>query len=195
MRTYLFAIVCLVSACTSDSSGDGNGSGSGSGSGSNQPETGASLFADNCATCHGDDGAGSLDGPTVLSPVTGFATYVVRNGRGAEMGFSTGMDPFDTTDLTDDQLTKVLTFLQSAPHPTTGADLYGRYCINCHGKDGRSGRVRINIVSHVLELQLKVRYGHGGTNYGARTSYMPAWPATEISDADLTALRTYVQSL
>jgi len=30
---------------------------------------------------HGADGAGSMDGPQVLSPVRDFATFTIRNGR------------------------------------------------------------------------------------------------------------------
>ena len=188
MRTQLFVVVCLVTAaCGTDVRSDEPGD--------ETPASGQSLFLDQCARCHGDDGKGTADAPTILSPVVGYATYVVRNGRGAEMGYPTGMDPFDTASLTDVELTSVLEWLGSAPKPTTGADLYGRYCINCHGANGRSGRVKINIVREVLELSQKVRYGHGGANYASRTSYMPAWGADALTDADLTALRTYVSGL
>ena len=83
----------------------------------------------------------------------------------------------------------------SAPKPATGQGLYVRYCNNCHGANGRSGRVGKDIVRELDELDQKVRFGHGGTSYGARTEYMPAWGTDVLTDADLDALRTYIGSL
>jgi ubiquinol-cytochrome c reductase cytochrome c subunit len=156
---------------------------------------GQAEFAENCSKCHGQDGKGTTDGPQILSPVKAYATYIVRHGRGREMGFPTGMDPFDTTALSDEQLTAILDWLGSAPKPTAPAELYGRFCQNCHGANGRTGRVGKNIVGEVSNLSRIVRQGHGGTNYAARTDYMPAFGTDMLTDADLTTLRTYVSGL
>jgi mono/diheme cytochrome c family protein len=189
MRTPgVFVFACLLAACGTDiQTGDDDGT--------PQPPDGEALLAENCAQCHGADGAGTVDGPSIQSPVRGFATYVIRTGRTAQMGFKTGMDPFDTTKLSDDELNAILDFLSTAPHPTDGAGLYARYCINCHGANARSGRVGKNIVAELAEITIKIRYGHGGTAYSARTSYMPAWPATELSDADIALLKSYIATL
>jgi mono/diheme cytochrome c family protein len=187
MRSHLLAIVGLVAACGTDLPADDTTT-------DPEPATGESLFADNCARCHGDDGGGTTDAPGIESPVTGYATYVVRHGRN-EMGYPTGMDPFGTDALSDQELAMILEWLGTAPHPTTGAELYGRYCVNCHGADGRSGRVKINIVREASGVASRIRFGHGGTNYASRTSYMPAWSATEITDADVQLLRSYVSAL
>lgn len=176
--------------------GNGNGSGSGSGSGSGNPMVdGEAEFVDNCSTCHGVDAMGTNDGPQILSPVKPYATYVVRHGCGIEMGFPTGMDAFDTAKLSDAQLTAILDWLGSAPKPTTGADLYTRFCNNCHGATATGGRVGKNIKREINNMNQIVRAGHGGTNYGARTSYMPAWSADTLTDADLNLLRTYISGL
>lgn len=57
------------------------------------------------------------------------------------------------------------------------------------------GRVGKNIVRAVNELSLIVRSGHGGTRYGARTSYMPSWSATDLTDAEVSAIRAHVGTL
>jgi mono/diheme cytochrome c family protein len=182
------ALLALLGACGTEPSGTVDPDAPA------QPPDGAALFAENCSKCHGTDGKGTQDGPQILSPVAGYATYVVRHGRN-DMGFPAPMALFTPAVLPDSDLSLILGYLDAAPHPTDAAGLYTRYCVNCHGANGRAGRVKINIVAHVAELSLKVRSGHGGTNYAARTSYMPAWPATEITDADLAALRSYVSAL
>jgi len=183
VRTLAILLFALT-ACGTDTS-----------SGPDAPITdGQTLFTTNCSSCHGD-GSGTTLGPTILDPVAGYAAYVVRTGRN-EMGFPNGgMTPFTADQLSDEQLTAVLDFLSEAPHPTDGAGLYGRFCANCHGANGRTGRVGRDIVREVGELTIKVRFGHGGTAYGARTSYMPAWSVDEISDAELQLIRTYVAGL
>jgi cytochrome c oxidase cbb3-type subunit 3 len=156
---------------------------------------GAELYRDNCARCHGSDGAGGSMGPQVLSPVRAYATYVVRHGRGAEMGFMTGMDPFDATMLADGDLTQILDWLAAAPKPATGEGLYVRFCGNCHGANAQGGRSGKDLTSELDELEEKVREGHGGARFGDRKEYMPAWTGTEITDAELEAIRAYVASL
>ena len=190
MRILVAIAVVSLAACGTDYAPDEHGT-------SSTPTvvSGEDVFLENCSQCHGADGKGTKDGPTILSPVKPFATYVIRHGRGIEMGFPTGMDAWDTTKLSDEELNAVLDWLSSAPKPTTGPELYGRFCINCHGANARSGRVGKNIVSEVGELTIKVRYGHGGTLYGARTSYMPAWGTDVLTDADLSVLRSYILTL
>lgn len=188
MRILLAIAVVSLSACGTDYAPDEHAV---------TPATvsGEDVFLENCSQCHGADAKGTKDGPGILSPVKPFATYVVRHGRGIEMGFPTGMDLWDTTKLSDDELNAILDWLSSAPKPATGPELYGRFCVNCHGANARSGRVGKNIVSELAELSIKVRYGHGGTSYGLRTSYMPAWGTDVLTDADLALLRTYISTL
>ena len=68
-------------------------------------------------------------------------------------------------------------------------------CQNCHGENGRSGRVGKNIVREVSNMASIVRSGHGGTSYGSRTSYMPKWSTTELTDAELALIKSYVSTL
>ncbi|MBX3156151.1 MAG: c-type cytochrome [Deltaproteobacteria bacterium] len=160
------------------------------------PPDGAEVFRTSCAACHGPDGAGTADAPQIQSPVAGYATFVVRQGRGIEMGYRTEMPAFGTDAISDDELAAAIAFLGAAPHPTTGMDLYLRYCGNCHGPTAQGGRVGEGIArekrSEVFE---KVREGHGGTNYGSRKKYMPSWTTAELSDADVTSIAAYLATL
>jgi len=161
----------------------------------NDAVDGETAYLENCASCHGTDGAGTADAPSILNSVAGYATYVVRNGRAAQMGYATGMDAIGAEALPDADLDKIIAWLDSATKPTTGPELYVRFCANCHGSNGRSGRVAKNIVRNVGELNDLVRSGHGGHFYSARTSYMPSWSSSEITDAELSLIRAYVSQL
>lgn len=178
----------LIAACGTDIAPTNNANDP------NRPTDGVSLFQLECASCHGD-GSGTEFGPTILNPVPGFATFVVRKGRN-EMGYAGGgMGAFDASVLPDPELDAIIGYLREAPKPTTGEGLYTRFCVNCHGANGKTGRVRKVIVGELGEIVEKVRQGHGGTNYGARTSYMPRWTAAEITDAELGLIRTYISTL
>lgn len=192
VRSSLFtvAVAAALAACGTDSTGRG---GEGIPDAAAQSD-GQTLFVKNCASCHGDGSGGAL-GPTILNPVSGYASYVVRHGRN-EMGFPNGgMAALGTNAVTDAELTEILDYLGEAEKPTTGEGLYGRFCTNCHGTDGRSGRVGKNIAREANNVSLLIRFGHGGTSYGSRTGYMPSWTASEISDAEIGLIRAYVSSL
>ena len=184
------SLVAWFCACGTDI-GDRDDEGAGSGSGA----TGEELFRESCSMCHGADGAGSMDGPQLLSPVRPFATYVIRNGRDKQMGFPDAMAPFGTDLLSDAELGRILDWLGAAPKPATGEGLYVRFCGNCHGANAQGGRVGKDITSELDEVFEKVREGHGGASYAARTKYMPGWLASELTDAEVASIAAYLGTL
>lgn len=155
------------------------------------------VYLERCSMCHGESGDGTTAGPQIRNPVRGFATYVIRNGRASEMGYADPMPSFSEGEVSD--LEPIFTWLERPPHPTDGPTLYVRYCGNCHGSDARGGRVSEDITHEaregVDEISEKVREGNGGTNYAARKKYMPAWSASELSDADVSEIAKYIASL
>lgn len=165
-----------------------------------EPEarTGAEVYAAQCGSCHGPEGEGSALAPQIQSPVVGYATYVARAGRD-EMPFEGAMPAFSADALSDQDLGAALEHLRSFPKPTDGAGLYTRYCGNCHGGDAQGGRVGQDLTHEVHEepdeFVEKVREGEGGTEYGARTEYMPAWSAEELTDGDVGLIVAYLQTL
>lgn len=196
MRLISIGLVAALAACGTDIGArdpdDGNGSGGG------EEASGEELFRESCAMCHGADGAGSIDGPQVLSPVRAFATYTIRNGRDKQMGYRDAMAAFAGDVLSDAELSRVLDFLSAAPKPTTGEGLYVRFCGNCHGANAQGGRVGQDITHEIEELDEvfeKVREGHHDGEYGERTEYMPAWTEGEITDAEIELIAAYVSTL
>ncbi len=146
------------------------------------------VYGRTCAGCHGAQGEGASRGPQVRSPVTGFANWVVRNGREGT-GFRDPMPAYPGPDVSDDDLMNILAWLGDFPKPADGRGLHVRFCANCHGVDGRGGIVRKSMLGEGLGEALEiVREGHGGRNYGNRGSYMPAWSRAELSDADVRAI-------
>jgi mono/diheme cytochrome c family protein len=153
------------------------------------------IYLAMCASCHGDTGAGTELGPQIQEPVRGYATYVIRNGRGRELGFVDPMAAFDTAALSDDDLSSILTFLNAQPRPTDGAGLYTRFCGNCHGANAQGGRVGKDITREGDELVEAVREGHHAGDYGDRTEYMPAWSTGELSSREVAAIEAYIGTL
>jgi mono/diheme cytochrome c family protein len=153
------------------------------------------TFRENCAQCHGTGGAGGAKGPQILNPVNAYATYVVRNGRGIEMGFADEMPMVPTYQISDADLQAILTMLGEATKPTTGEGLYVRFCGNCHGADAWGGRVGKGLTDELDELREAVRDGHGGSRFGERDEYMPAWTSSALANPDIALIEAYLPSL
>ncbi|MDP6523584.1 MAG: c-type cytochrome [Kiritimatiellia bacterium] len=146
--------------------------------------TGRSMFARNCAQCHGDFGGGesgpAIGRPTFLSTVSdGFIEGTIANGRsGTEMrGFSPGQDALG--ELGEADIRAIVAYLRSAEDAhlirakrvqgtaSNGHQLFDRQCAQCHGtrqENGFAPRLSssgfLNAVSDAY-LQAIMSMGHG----------------------------------
>lgn len=153
------------------------------------------VFLQNCARCHGPDGAGTAKAPQILNPVEPYATYVVRNGRGIEMGYVDEMPAFPASQISDGELAAIMQKLGAAEKPTTGEGLYVRFCGNCHGQDAWGGRVGKGLTDELDELGEAIREGHGGNDYGDREEYMPAWSSSKLTNGDIALIEAYLRGV
>jgi len=114
---------------------------------------GAALYLHSCASCHGEQGAGSLYGPNIQDAGAALVDFVLRTGRmplaapGQQM--QRGEPAFDDADRAA-LVAYVAAFGQGPDIPdvqTEGADvangrsLYVANCAACHGPSGGGGSV------------------------------------------------------
>jgi mono/diheme cytochrome c family protein len=148
-----------------------------------------------CNGCHGENGEGLANiAPEVRHTPAAFAQQVIRNGR-KFMNQTTLMLPFAQTSLNDADMMSIITWLNTAPKPTTGQGLYKDFCGNCHGPTTPSGgSVPISIQNKLrADVKLKVRNGEG-TDQSMRNLYMPAHSTMDLSDAELDLILDFIQA-
>ena len=107
---------------------------------------GESLFAQNCAPCHGELGMG--DGPTELpSPATAFADpAAIWNLTPGQMFHTTKFGRIEKlmppwrNQMDDNQIWQAVAYAWSlhtnAKETTAGSELYAQNCVACHGMQG-----------------------------------------------------------
>jgi mono/diheme cytochrome c family protein len=173
--------------------GGSAGSSSG-GAGGSAPLDGKGLYDASCKACHGEQGIGGLLAPDIMHPVRDYSTWVVRNGR-AQTTFPKPMEKWSADQLSDAQLMLIYDYLDQPPQPTTGKALYLDYCANCHGADGKGGPTSRSLLNEVDKVVSQTRSGKNVGKFAMRRDYMPAFPATDITDAELMLIRDYVDSL
>lgn len=115
-------------------------------------EQGASLFLQNCASCHGPEGQGGPAGPTLIGTGSAGADFYLRTGRmplGApNQPAQRGEPHFD-----DEQIAALVEYVASLgpgpeiPQVTEGGELhrgfelYTANCAACHGAAGTGNAV------------------------------------------------------
>ena len=102
------------------------------------------------------------------------------------------MAPYSEDALPDSALEKVYDYLDTFPQPTDGPGLFADDCANCHGADGNGGVVGVSVYGELFELFEKVREGENTGNPGARNSYMPAEPASVLTDAEVQLIYDFL---
>jgi mono/diheme cytochrome c family protein len=74
--------------------------------------------------------------------------------------------------------------------------LFVDYCANCHGADAAGGVTMRPIASEPMTMfTTLVRNGHSAGMFSNRREYMPKWTTTEITNAELQLIFTYVSGL
>lgn len=155
--------------------------------------SGTDYFAHVCAGCHGRAGEGSDRGPEVRNPVAPYAEHVVRNGRSGNRMFTRTMPRFASDTLGREQLDEIIAWLGAVEKPFDGESLYNRFCSTCHGFDGRGGPSEKKIYDvDIDEFFTMVRGGNGGSDYGSRRAYMPAWSPSELSDDEIRRIAAWI---
>ncbi len=157
------------------------------------------FYAVNCALCHGPRGEGVASlGPEVQHPVRDFSTWVVRNGRQGHPSFpASKMAAFTPAALPDAVLNGIWDWLSTPAlaKPTTGQALFHDYCSNCHAT-GVGGTAGHNAKGEPLATVLQmVRGGHSLTQFSSRTGYMSKWTASELTDAEVGLIVSYLDAL
>ncbi|MCA9682051.1 MAG: cytochrome c [Myxococcales bacterium] len=162
----------------------------------NSGMSGQELYTSFCSACHGPEGEGSSIAYEIRHPHHEFSRWVVRNGRTSIEFAGQAMPVFSDAVISDADLDLIFAYLDDFPQPDTGEGLYLDYCRNCHGADGNGGVVGKDVKnSPIQDFIENTRQGFGGSNYGSRNLYMPARPASDISDAEIQQIFDYVQTL
>jgi mono/diheme cytochrome c family protein len=156
--------------------------------------TPAQIYAGTCSVCHGPDGAGTKLAPEIRHPPRNLLAWAVRMGREGK-GFPAPMLPYTADKISDAAVTGIADLLWAQPRPTDAQGLYLDFCGNCHGPDGKGGSVaEVAFGKKATEIDDIVRAGHGGTNLANRPKWMPAFSTTDLPDADLAAIKTFLNA-
>lgn len=172
---------------------------------------GASVFGDNCATCHGSGGQGFSGYPALVDDDWLWGGSLPEIRRTLQVGIRSThpetrnnvmqaygeLGVFDGAQISD-MAEYVLGLSGRAADPEAIAratPLFEQQCVACHGAGGRGDRAlgAPNLTDAIwlyggerADIVATLRYGRGGV--------MPAW-AGRLSEEQITALAVYVHSL
>ena len=172
---------------------------------------GASLFGDNCATCHGAGGQGAKGYPALvdddwiwggsLADIRRTLQFGVRSGHPearlnvmqayGDLGVLSGSEIGDLAEY-------VRSFSGNSASPEAIArarPLYETHCVSCHGAEGRGDQaLGAPNLSDAIWLYGGERADVAQTLRDGRGGVMPAWTG-RMSEEQITALAVYVHSL
>jgi mono/diheme cytochrome c family protein len=164
--------------------------------------SGATIFATECAPCHGEKGLGDgvmaaqLQKPPValgkpeIARVAAPANWYATVTQGNMQSF---MPPFNSK-LSDQQRWDVVAYAislsTSSDDVTKGKAVYEANCAQCHGLDGKAGQ-QADLTDQALMAKLTQNDIIGFVNKGVGT--MPGLGGA-IADADVYAVAAYVRT-
>lgn len=150
--------------------------------------SGATIYGQQCALCHGADG-GNLRGHNLSSSKI---SSVVAGGQGSMSGFSGRLSPVDIDAVSQYVLSvgasSGVTTTTAAPGSTpSGANLFMQNCSGCHGLHGEGGSGGA-VAGTSLTRSQTISLITGGA------SGMPAY-RSQLSAAEIAAIADHVLSL
>jgi ubiquinol-cytochrome c reductase cytochrome c subunit len=210
VRTYgAFLVVVVVLAGWAGLSVPGSSPSAAQAAGLRQVATsdsGRAIYLRSCAACHGPQGEGTADGPSLQNSGAAAADFMLRTGRMPLNlpGDPTRRRPPAYDDATIRALVEYVASLSRQPAPTipnvvvSGADLsrgralYTAECASCHGPSGGGDAIGGGVSAPSLmesdprTVGEAVRIGPGA---------MPVFNEAGLSDAELADIAAYVQFL
>jgi ubiquinol-cytochrome c reductase cytochrome c subunit len=153
----------------------------------------AGIYTENCTPCHGADGQGSDNGPSLKA--AGFAELVAPKVRVGEGGM-----PVFAGILTDQQIESVSDYVvQTLADPATheasqgeGGVVFRLYCATCHGSTGRGGALtgghNAPILGEVIGADALVDMIEGPAE-------MPVFAGTTLTNRQQAAVALYMQDV
>lgn len=172
---------------------------------------GASLFGDNCATCHGAGGQGVKGYPSLvddawlwggtLADIRQTLHYGIRSTH-PETRNNVMQAYGDLGILTRDQIADVTEYVVSlsgrdadSEAAARGAGVFAEQCTACHGENGRGNRdLGAPNLADAIWLYGGDRADIRMTLQNGRAGVMPYW-TDRLTDEQITALAVYVHSL
>lgn len=169
--------------------------------------SGRVLFGDNCAACHGTNGAGVMTKQGLFAPILNDDDWLyggkIEDIHTTIMEGRQGLMPAKglSGDLTDAEIAELANAV-AARKPTSSPLFAGKGgCIICHGEEGKGIQVMgsANLTDSVWRFESSVegitRTIKNGVNVGgdARVAVMPSFKnAGKLSDAEMKKLAVYV---
>ncbi|MGM0593102.1 MAG: c-type cytochrome [Pseudomonadota bacterium] len=166
--------------------------------------SGKVLFGDNCAACHGSNGQGNPNYPSLIDDDWLYGGSVAKieetivNGRN-------GIMPSHADRLTDAEADE-LTDAVMAGDPTSTPLYQQKGCFACHGPDGSGNQMlgAANLTDSIWRFAAEdqrasvkhtILYGVNDTQYPdeTRNAEMPKFGGGKLSETDIKKLAIYVK--
>ena len=174
-------------------------------------QTGHTLFADNCAACHGSQGKGQPGFPNLVAGAWLWGGDPASIAQTSRVGINSvhpdsrvsQMQAYGTQDvLKKSQIESVAAYVLSLSRPdqdpaqvAAGQPIFAANCVACHGDNGK-GNLELGAPNLTDEVWL-----YGGDNASivttidkGRQGHMPAWEA-RLSEVQRKILALYVVDL
>jgi len=147
---------------------------------------GEGLYVRYCSSCHGVDASG---GPNWAGSIQAYEPIaaIVANGRG-------NMDPIPINAAQTAKVQEYLLTLAPALSTLTGPEVYNRLCVGCHGDQG-AGLATQGVQLRSDDDPFSIYWVRAGRATRTFDSPMPAYPASMISDQQLGAMFTWINSV
>jgi ubiquinol-cytochrome c reductase cytochrome c subunit len=159
--------------------------------------TGAAVFSQRCAKCHGEGGEGLSGAVTIAGPNlqaehdVNTVLRAVRNGQGLMPSFNNLLSPQERTEVAGYVTKQLATIPLTGGNLSEGGILFRMYCAPCHRTAGRGGALAFTGTNAPSLTDKSAAVIAGAIRWGPGA--MPAFPVAEVNDQQLASIVTYVK--
>ncbi|MEX2587368.1 MAG: c-type cytochrome [Actinomycetota bacterium] len=167
-------------------------------------QDGRILYENSCSTCHGVDGRGTADGPTLESSGAAGAHFMLSTGR-MPLDDPTSQPVRKTAAFTEEEILRISAYVASIsdgpPIPEVeleeadlaeGQQLFSANCAACHNSAGSGGAVGAGLEAPALHESTPVQVVEA-TRIGPGT--MPVFDQSTLSDEEVNSIARYLAYL